>query len=76
MQGGAHVLYNSLPSAVRATTDYARVLKIVRALAVEHDAWPAVVRGASDLLGWTHVGLTHASHALRVAMASRIERLG
>jgi hypothetical protein len=76
MQGGAHVLYNGLPSAVRSNTDFAKVLLVVRRLAVEQEAWPAVVKASSEILGWSQVALTHASHALRVAMASRIEQIG
>lgn len=76
LQGGAHVLYNGLPSAVRNGTDFARVLRLVRWLAGEPEAWPAVVKATSELLGWNQIALTHASHALRVAMATRIEQIG
>lgn len=76
LQGGAHVLYNGLPSAVRNGTDFARVLRLVRWLASEPEAWSAVVKVSAELLGWNQIALTHASHALRVAMATRIEQIG
>lgn len=76
LQGCAHVLYNGLPSAVRNQTDFARVLLLMRWLATETEAWPAIVRASSELLGWNQIALTHGGHALRVAMATRIERIG
>jgi len=71
LQGCAHILYNGLPPAVRRTTDFPRVVELVRRLETERELWPAVVKTTADLLGWSALALTQAAHAIRVAMATK-----
>lgn len=75
LQGGAHILYNGLPSRVKKRVDFPQVLVLVRRLAGEREPWPAIVRATVDLLGWNAAALTQAGHIIRIAMASRMESI-
>jgi len=75
LKGCAHILYNGLPASVRKTTDFPKVIELVRKLERERQLWTAVVRTTSELLGWTGIALSYAGHALRVAMAVEAEPL-
>ena len=70
LQGCAHILYNGLPRSVRGATNFAAVLELVRRLEEEPQLWPAVVKGTSELLGWSGLAANVAGRAIRVAMAT------
>jgi len=76
LRGCAHILFTGLPMSARDSVTLPKILAIVHALARETDSWTAIVKATSEILGWTGVGLTHAGHIIRVAMATQIEPLG
>lgn len=71
----AQVLYNGLPASVRERLDFADVMSVVHSLEREVELWPAVVRATAELLGWNRVALAHAGHAIKQALATKIEPL-
>lgn len=72
----AQVLYNGLPPTVRDRLDFSDVLAVVHALERDVELWPAVVKATAELLGWNKAALTHAGHAIKQALATKIEPLG
>ena len=64
----ARVLHAGLPAPIRERMPLERALQVVRKLRNEPDAWPAVVDGASDLLGWIDYARSHAAATLRTAL--------
>lgn len=72
----AQVLYNGLPASVRARVDFSDVMAVVHELERAVEKWPAVVRATAELLGWNKVALEHASHAIKQALATKIETAG
>lgn len=76
LRGCAHILYTGLPASARDKVNFPKIVSLVQGLQKETESWVAVVKATSEILGWTGIALTHAGHAIRVAMATRIEPLG
>lgn len=76
VRGCAHILFTGLPASAREKVNFPKIVSIVHGLQRETDSWTAVVKATAEILGWTGVGLTHAGHVIRVAMATQIEPLG
>jgi hypothetical protein len=70
------VLYNGLPAPVRARLDFSDVMAVVHELERAVEKWPAVVRATAELLGWNKAAMTHAAHAIKQALAVKIEPVG
>jgi hypothetical protein len=72
VHGCAHILYTGLPMSARENVNFPKVVSLVQALQRETEPWTAVVKTTADILGWSGVALTHAGHAIRVAMATQV----
>jgi hypothetical protein len=72
VHGCAHILYTGLPISARENVNFPKVVSLVQALQRETEPWTAVVKTTADILGWSGVALTHAGHAIRVAMATQV----
>jgi hypothetical protein len=72
-RGCAHILYTGLPMSARENVNFPKVVSLVQALQRETEPWTAVVKTTAEILGWNAVALTHAGHAIRVAMASQLD---
>lgn len=64
----ARVLHTGLPVAIKTRMPLERAVQVVRALRTEPDAWPAVVQGTSELLGWTDYARAHAAATIRTVI--------
>jgi hypothetical protein len=64
----ARVLHAGLPSALRDAMPLERALLVIKEIDGEPDAWSAVVRGTSELLGWTDHARSHAAVVVRMAI--------
>jgi hypothetical protein len=64
----ARVLHAGLPRVIKARMPLERAIQVVRALRGEPDAWPAVVEGTSELLGWTDYARAHAAATIRTVI--------
>jgi hypothetical protein len=61
----AEVLYGSLPSPVKLTLPFERVVWVIRLIREEADPWVAVVEGTAELLGWKDYARVHAANVIR-----------
>ena len=66
--GAARVLEAGLPSALRASMPFERVLLVVRQIHTATDPWAAIVQGTAELLGWTDYARIHAATIIRSAI--------
>jgi hypothetical protein len=63
--GAARVLQAGLPSALRTSMPFERVLLVIRQIHATRDPWSAVVQGTAELLGWTDYARIHAAAVIR-----------
>jgi hypothetical protein len=68
----AQVIHHGLPPSVRSQLDLSDVMAVVHELGRAVEKWPAVVRATAELLGWNKAAMTHASHAIKQALATKI----
>jgi len=73
VHGCAHILYTGLPMSARENVNFPKIVSLVQALQRETEPWTAVVKTTAEILGWSGVALTHAGHAIRVAMATQVD---
>ena len=64
----AEVMWHGLPPHLQKRVAFESVLALVRELRKEADGWAAVVRGTAHILGWNQTAISHAAHAVRVAL--------
>ncbi len=64
----ARVLFAGLPSAIRASMPFERVLLVIRHIHGVSDPWAAIVQGTAELLGWTDYVRIHAAAVIRSAI--------
>jgi hypothetical protein len=75
IRGCAHILYTGLPVSARNKVNFPKVISLVQGLQREPEPWTAIVKTTADILGWSGIALTHAGHAIRVAMATEVRTL-
>lgn len=73
IHGCAHILYTGLPAMARDRVNFPKIVSLVQGLQRESETWPAVVKTTAEILGWTGIAMTHAGHAIRVAMATQVQ---
>lgn len=64
----AEVLWHGLPPHLQKRVPFETVLTLVRELRKEADGWAAVVKATALILGWHQTSISHAAHAVRVAL--------
>lgn len=69
----AQVLHTGLPPLIQSQLDLSDVMAVVHELERAVEKWPAVVRATAELLGWNKAAMTHATRAIKHALASKID---
>ena len=71
LSAAAGVLHAGLPSKIRVRMPMHRVQLVVRALAQAREAWPSIVSGTAELLGWSDYARSHAAAVVRRVLEQR-----